>query len=300
MLKSLHHNLRHRHHHHRKHFPLTWWCPEDGSDPVTYLRSGGCWIILVGFLNQVHPISRGYLKLNPACSLSHCLSARSTRSQVSWVMWKVWWRSDNARSCFGLGLNGGCRWKTLLIKGSVDVTSRLPDLDCGILWEGSTSPAECFQLASEPWARPDALAVCLNSENQPSMNSTKWLYQAKSRGQMATIPINNPLDSFGSKHAVWRLWKCLLGRRSSFASTSMQKGVRFLIRWEDHEKRMARVLAGLLSAVQLYEGQAKVAWVIDNPQPDVAVFDQNTHRQKNTASVHCLVYRAGQEDQHQR
>lgn len=40
-----------------------------------------------------------------------------------------------------LGLNDECRWKTLLINGNVDFTSRLLDLDCGILREGSTSPA---------------------------------------------------------------------------------------------------------------------------------------------------------------
>lgn len=61
--------------------------------------------------------------------------------------------------------------RKLLINVTVDVALRLLDFDT--LREGSTSPAECFQFASEPLARPDALAVCLNSENQHSTNSTK-------------------------------------------------------------------------------------------------------------------------------
>lgn len=61
-------------------------------------------LVLVGFLNQVHPISRGYLKLHPACSLSHCLSAQSARSQVSWLMWSVWCSSDDVQICCVLNL----------------------------------------------------------------------------------------------------------------------------------------------------------------------------------------------------
>lgn len=59
----------------------------------------------------------------------------------------------------------------LLNNWNVDVTSPLVELACGILREGSTSPAiKVFSISIR--ARPDALAVCLNSENQHSTNST--------------------------------------------------------------------------------------------------------------------------------
>lgn len=72
--------------------PLTWLCPEVSNESTERTLSELSWanhffswiqfffhliytkLSLAGFLNQVHPISRGYLKLNPACSLSHCLS----------------------------------------------------------------------------------------------------------------------------------------------------------------------------------------------------------------------------------
>ena len=76
---------------------------------------------MVGFLNQVHPISRGFLKLNPACSLSHCLSTQRARSQVSWLMWKVWGRWDNAPSSFVLRLN--VAGKVFLMNGNVNSCS---------------------------------------------------------------------------------------------------------------------------------------------------------------------------------